>query len=1270
MAQELGTGYIIISPSTKGLGKAIEGSIGEGTNSGTQKSSKTLLQRIGGAFGKIGKIVIAATGAIGGALVGLAAKGGFDRALNIERAQTKLKALGHDTKSVDGIMNDALASVKGTAFGLGDAASVAAGLVASGVKQGGQLQTVLKTVGDTAQIAGVEFKDMGVIFGKVAATGKLQGDEMLQLMEAGIPVLQYLADHFQVTAEEAQKMVSDGKVSFEDFEAAMREHLGGAAKSAGDSFDGMLANIKAAFSRTGETIATPLINSMTQLGNKAIPIIDQIGGKVGELASQFTDRLAGAVDVIGGKMDEFSKKLETGEITIDDLIRKLGELAGGFTVLAAVGGNLDTIMGAFDQLGSITDGAASKVKSGIDNIKNAFMNGMDSLGTFKSLFNKDIRESMIIDGSPEAQAVDRITNGLGRIRDGLKNGLDKLGGHISSGFKKVHNGLVSKMADLAFSFENNPVVLSVKSFGGKVKDALEPVASAMHSFGGKLSNGLSLGFGKVCDGISSFGGKMASGISSMTGKLKTALAPVGEVFGGLGQIVGPKLQSGFSAIGGMIGSFFSPANFMKFVGVGGIIAALVAGLGMINESTGGKVSEWISGLGEKISQITPMVMSWIQTQLPTFIQSGAQMIQSLLQGLTSSLPALATIAGEFVNTLCSGLGSALPALIPAAVQMVTTLVTSLVDQIPTIITAGMNLLDGLVQGVMNAVPTLIAAIPTILDSLIAAFSTALPQIMEQGVQIIENLIDGLLQAMPQIIDQIPRIITILVNGLSQNLPQLIQSGIEVILKLIDGLTQAIPQLAQYIPQIVEAIVTALVENLPTLIEAGIQIIVMLVRGLIEGIPKLLECAGTLLMSLGQAFLDSLPALLMVFPQIIAAIVEQFTGIDLFQVGSDLMTKLGEGLSAAWQWVCETISAIGEWFTTLWQSICDGAKNIWNSLGEWFASLWQSISDTATAAWDAFTVWISGMWNGIVSTAQGIWNGFLSFITGLWNNIKNAVSNAINAVSSTIGSVLSAISVVWNSIWNGIRVFASSVWNGIKSVVSGAINGVKSTISSVLNGIKGVWDNIWNGIRNGIGAIWNGIKTGVSNGINAVMNTVRGIKDSILGFFSGAGSWLIESGRSILNGLKDGIMSGVNAVKDAVGGAIQSIRNLFPFSPAKEGPFSGHGWVLYSGMSIMEAMGDGIRARTKSAVNEASKSAHSIYDALNTGKPLVGIDVDAALNSARQRFAAEFMPTASTMDARNITYNIQIDGARVASDERLLHLLDELVDAVGATVKAR
>ncbi len=45
MAEELGTGYIIISPSTKGLGKAIEGQIDQSTARSTSASASTEQRR-------------------------------------------------------------------------------------------------------------------------------------------------------------------------------------------------------------------------------------------------------------------------------------------------------------------------------------------------------------------------------------------------------------------------------------------------------------------------------------------------------------------------------------------------------------------------------------------------------------------------------------------------------------------------------------------------------------------------------------------------------------------------------------------------------------------------------------------------------------------------------------------------------------------------------------------------------------------------------------------------------------------------------------------------------------------------------------------------------------------------------------------------------------------------------------------------------------------------------------------------------------------------
>lgn len=93
-AQDIGVAYVHVEPSGKGFGKSIEGDIGDAVNKASKKSSSTLISKIGGAFGKIGKVGTGAIATLAGGITALAAKGGFTRALNIENAQAKLKGLG------------------------------------------------------------------------------------------------------------------------------------------------------------------------------------------------------------------------------------------------------------------------------------------------------------------------------------------------------------------------------------------------------------------------------------------------------------------------------------------------------------------------------------------------------------------------------------------------------------------------------------------------------------------------------------------------------------------------------------------------------------------------------------------------------------------------------------------------------------------------------------------------------------------------------------------------------------------------------------------------------------------------------------------------------------------------------------------------------------------------------------------------------------------------------------------------------------------------
>ena len=223
---------------------------------------------------------------------------------------------------------------------------------------------------------------------------------------------------------------------------------------------------------------------------------------------------------------------------------------------------------------------------------------------------------------------------------------------------------------------------------------------------------------------------------------------------------------------------------------------------------------------------------------------------------------------------------------------------------------------------------------------------------------------------------------------------------------------------------------------------------------------------------------------------------------------------------------------------------------------------------------------------LVSTArpyiQGLFEAFASAVSGIIDTvfpyIETVVSAAMDVISAVISTVTALISGDWEGAWDGICSIASTVWNLIQSVVSGGIDAVKGIIDNVLGFISSIWETAWDGVSSFFGSIWDGIKAGAKSGIDAVLGTVTGIKDSIFGFFANAGQWLIDSGASIVNGLKDGIMGAIDGVKNAVGGAIQGIRNLFPFSPAKEGPFSGHGYTTYSGKALMGDFAASIRAQ--------------------------------------------------------------------------------------------
>ena len=298
MSQALAAVYLPIIPDASKIAPGVKQALGAVERQG-DASGRTLGSRISGAMGKAMRTSALATGAAVGGILGSAVTKGFGRLTAIDSAEAKLTGLGHSATGVSTIMSDALAAVKGTAFGMGDAASAAASAVAAGVKPGQDLQRTLTLMGDAAAIAGTDLGEMASIFNKVATSGKIQGDVIAQLGDRGIPIISLLADELGIASDEVYKLASQGEIDFATFQNAIETGMGGAALEAGNTFVGAMDNAGAALGRLGAAGLEPFFEDMKSGIRAFTEHIDSLTDRVGPAAEALRGKLGPAAQQAG-----------------------------------------------------------------------------------------------------------------------------------------------------------------------------------------------------------------------------------------------------------------------------------------------------------------------------------------------------------------------------------------------------------------------------------------------------------------------------------------------------------------------------------------------------------------------------------------------------------------------------------------------------------------------------------------------------------------------------------------------------------------------------------------------------------------------------------------------------------------------------------------------------------------------------------------------------------------------------------------------------------
>mgnify|MGYP000847837250 CR=1 FL=1 len=299
---EVGKAYVTVVPQAQGFGKYLEAitvpAAGEAGGKSSEEWGKkfnpsALASRLGAGL-KTGFANIAAgIGMHAGQLMAQAMSGGFERLKSIDTASAKLRGLGMDASTSSEVMANALASVKGTAFGMGEAATTAAGAVAAGIRPGAQLEQVLKNVANAAAATDSSMGDMGAIFNKVATTNKATNESLLQVADRGLPIYQKLAEQLGVTTSDVEKMASKGQIDFQQFSDAAAAAAGTVAEEMGTTATGSMQNFGAALSRFGAAALGGVFEGIGPAFKEFTTWVDGATEKVKPFAQQLGQDLVG-----------------------------------------------------------------------------------------------------------------------------------------------------------------------------------------------------------------------------------------------------------------------------------------------------------------------------------------------------------------------------------------------------------------------------------------------------------------------------------------------------------------------------------------------------------------------------------------------------------------------------------------------------------------------------------------------------------------------------------------------------------------------------------------------------------------------------------------------------------------------------------------------------------------------------------------------------------------------------------------------------------------
>lgn len=323
------------------------------------------------------------------------------------------------------------------------------------------------------------------------------------------------------------------------------------------------------------------------------------------------------------------------------------------------------------------------------------------------------------------------------------------------------------------------------------------------------------------------------------------------------------------------------------------------------------LSEIVPRLLETLPEVKQLiqeniVQAFSEDNVKQMVESGKNIIMSLISGVTDSLPNI----------------------LPVALNLIQFTADAIVSNIPILVQKGYELLDNVISGFVSATPT---ALPKVLDFIQGVggkIAEAAPSLIGKGFDLLGKLVEGIVQATPILIAKVPTIISTFANVINDNFPTILAKGVGLLWELIKGIISAIPDLIANAPKIVRAIVDVIMafnwlslgKNIITFFKNGISSMIGAVKNagksVYDAVKNAITNLPSTLSNLGRSAIHSLSstvsglassaktAALKVASAIESAILK-LPG-KMLSIGKDIVSGLWNGISNMTGWITDKV----------------------------------------------------------------------------------------------------------------------------------------------------------------------------------------------------------------------------------------------------------------------------------------------------------------------------------------------------------------------------